>query len=84
MKQHKPEKIASSPLLYSPLSLSSPPALTFTYTLKQCFIFGQIQQQRHSTEHLTASERAPGVNNPSMDIWDGGRETEKGTHLDRD
>lgn len=28
--------------------------------------------------------RAAEVKNPGMDIWDGGRETEKGTHLDRD
>lgn len=31
-----------------------------------------------------ASHRTSGVNKPRVDIWDGGRETEKGTHLDRD
>lgn len=42
-------------------------------------MYHKRSDSQKSVSASTASGRAPGVNNTSMDIWDGGRETEKGT-----
>lgn len=70
MKQHREEKIVllSSALL--PLFI-----LHHRYYCNVLFVCKHKTLQRS----VRALNRAPGVKNPSMDIWDEGRETEKGT-----
>ena len=72
--QTRENSLLSSPLLSSPYY--HPHLKTFSY------VTGYNASERSRLFWFYG--RAPGVNNPSMDIWDGGRETEKGTHLDRD